>query len=48
MCAKTTFFDILNEVKKDSQDVTAGKGFFYPIHKKFISNLNWQVNFDIA
>ncbi len=48
ICAKTTFFDTLNEVKQDSQDVTAGKGFFYPIHKKFISSLNRQVNFDIA
>jgi hypothetical protein len=32
---KTSFIDIMSEVQKDSEDVSAGLGIFFLIHKNF-------------
>jgi hypothetical protein len=39
MYINTSLFDILYEVQKDLQDVSAGIGIFYPVHKNFVGNL---------
>jgi hypothetical protein len=36
MYINTSFFDILYEVQKDLQDVSAGIRIFYPVHKNFV------------
>jgi hypothetical protein len=29
----------MSEVQKDSEDISAGKSFFYPVNKNFVWNL---------
>ncbi len=41
MDIKRSFSDVLSEVHKDSEDISAGIGFFYirHIHKNYVRNL---------
>jgi hypothetical protein len=50
MYVKTSFFDIMPEVQKDLDNISARIGFCKPVHKKFARNLVkvGEVNFDLA
>jgi hypothetical protein len=39
MDIKISFFDIMSEVQKDLEHVSAGIGIFYPMRKHFVWNL---------
>jgi hypothetical protein len=39
MYVKTSFFDVVHEVNKDSKDVSAGRGFF-KVHIQFSCNMS--------
>jgi hypothetical protein len=51
MYIKTSFFNVLSEVKKDFQDVATRKVFCKIVHKKVFPHFDIkvvEVNFDLA